>query len=251
MVSVEFSAKMMESLHFLEKHLLSDPRFTVPRIDSDGNEIKTLSALSLAMGVDLDTAAAYALQGKTNEDLKTAAQAHLIPAVDFTPLEDYGYALDKVKRILAGNVESKGVRMVRTVSGARRFQQPKGSIITDDDSPPLDALVALTNDVPGYEKIGDQSGNVFYVGQENGEWVIRDPLTNAVIHKAPDESDALQWLNAKVGGETDTEEDLAGPKLKPAEQEIVNGLGKERGIAYYDMRKRGIPHDAALRKLKV
>jgi hypothetical protein len=82
----------------------------------------------------------------------------------------------------------------------RRFGLDKGSIIVDDNVQPLDALRAVTNDIRGYEKVADSSGNAYYVGKENGVYVARNPLDNSIMYQDADERAVFEWLNKKVGG---------------------------------------------------
>jgi HK97 family phage portal protein len=109
-------------------------------------------------------------------------------------------SVDGVLSSFVDDVETKRIRFVRTVSGVRRFGLDKGSIIVDDNVQPLDALRAVTNDIRGYEKVADSSGNAYYVGKENGVYVARNPLDNSIMYQDADERAVFEWLNKKVGG---------------------------------------------------
>lgn len=104
--------------------------------------------------------------------------------------------------------ESKTMKIVRTVGGARRYGQPKGSIIVRDGKDPLDALVALPNDREGYEKVADLNGNVYYVGfvkdpKGNEKWVV-ETADGQKAKEANSSEIAFSWLNNQVGGNSAT-----------------------------------------------
>ena len=171
------------------------------------------------------------------------------------------------------NNDTKVIKIVRTVSGMRRYQQDKGSIIIRDGEAPLDAITAVANDIPGYEKVVDGSGNVFYVGSENGGWVIRNPKTNELMHTTYSEEDAFIWLNKLAGGgkgslvdgpnpfrsspnvkPTDSERrrnlrrDLSDPRynLSVTEATAVDNMDDDGLAAYQHNRDRGLDHRAAM-----
>lgn len=72
MTTVTFSAQMMETLSFLSKNMTAYPDFSLPRLTSMGEEIKSIDELSAAMGIDRKVAAAYAIQSD-NEALMDEA----------------------------------------------------------------------------------------------------------------------------------------------------------------------------------
>jgi len=114
--------------------------------------------------------------------------------------------------------ETKVMRIVRTVGGARRFGQPKGSIIVRDGQNPLDALVALPNDREGYEKVADQDGNVYYVGfvkdnKGNEKWIVESGQSGEALHAEDTAEDIFAWLNTQVGG--------SGGKQKERQADVI------------------------------
>lgn len=193
-------------------------------------------------------------------------------------------AFNVAGKINAGEpIEYKKVKMVRTASGMRRYGQDKGSIIIKDGEKPLDALTALNNDIQGYEKLGDKNGNTYYIGMEEGRFVVRNPADNSLMFETPNESDAYNWLNKKVGGGDSSvgdnpspfdaspnkkpgdsqerekiREDLSaetqdqgrlgkGPDLDVAQAVAVDSLTDDEMAKYQRYRQRGLDHREAYR----
>lgn len=195
-----------------------------------------------------------------------------VPSLD-GHLPVYYTALDVLKKVEAGRyTELKTVKIVRTVSGMRRYQQDKGSIIMRDGEAPLSGITAVTNDVPGYEKVEDNNGNPYYIGNENGSWVVRDPKTNEVMHTTANEEDIYIWLNNLLGGQAESSDNNpfdSSPYNKPTDsQERRNirvtlgsekyGLDVDQAVAvdqmgdvginqYREYRDRGMDHSEALK----
>ena len=186
---VEFSPELMKVLSVLgtlevtEKEL---PKYTV-----DGQDIATVKQLSNAMGIDEDVAALYGLV-HGNGELKEESYTLLTDKFRFRNLT----VSDYIEKII--QTESKRVRLVRTVLGARRFSQPRGSIIVTDGEAPLNNLRALPNDVRGYDKLTDSKGRIFYVGEEANRWVVRAPGQHDPIFVGDADKDVYRWLNNAV-----------------------------------------------------
>lgn len=204
MKSARFSAQMMQTLAYLSKNMLAQPQATLPKYTSMGEEIKTIEELANVMGVNDKIAAAFVIQNETNAELKSDAIEVLKPGI-YNAFEDgyepiVHYAYDVANKTI---IEEKRVRMVRGTSGANYFKQPVGSIIVSDGAKPLDALLAATNDVPGYQKVMDKNGNAYYIGKEQGYWVVRSGANKMILYHdagSDGERQSLYWLNTQLGG---------------------------------------------------
>lgn len=273
-------AKSIEAINFLYKHLFDDPAqnpVNIPKITPNGIEVTNIKQLSSLLGVDTNTASYYVIQDPTSpNELKSQAKEVINPGIFVASDDAYLPVTHKAYEIMHNPhiVEEKRIRMVRTISGVRRFKQRAGSIIVNDGESPLDALTALKNDVPGYEKVGSKSGGVFYVGREKGKWVVRDPLNGTIIHSGDKEEDTYKWLNTHAGGSETTssegkkptqasqvlgrvessqsrltdEQTLAKDKTLTVQQaRLVNKLTTPQLAIYRGLRERGIDHDTALK----
>ena len=275
---IKLSPELVSGLNWLYKHLLDDPAknpTNTPKITPNGTEVKTLSQVSKIMGVDTNIAAHFVLQDpNANETLKTEAKEVAFPGVYLSDQDSFDPVLHQAYEITTKDVsalEQKRIRMVRTVSGVRRFRQGRGSIIVTDGEPPLNALVALPNDVRGYEKVASKGGRIFYVGHENGKWVVRDPRIKDAIFRGGSEEEAFRWLNKEVGGEGGktpseqgsgpvldqaeqdrqaTESERADRPLSDNEQSALREMGKEDLNLYKKLRQRGLGHTEVLALLK-
>lgn len=223
MEKVTLSAKTVESINYLYKHLFDQPKPTsVPKFSPMGEQVTQVKDISAMMGIDKKVAAVYVLQDPAaSSELKEDAREVLNPGIFVASDDVYLPVVHKAYDIISNpfTVEEKRIRMVRSVAGVRRFQQDRGSIIVDDGEPPLDALIALDNDIPGYEKIGDKSGHVYYIGREEGGWVVRDPSSGQVIHRGGTEQDSFRWLNQKAGGTVSGNVDRTKPQKLAREAE--------------------------------
>ena len=189
----EFSARMMTSLSYLSSHLL-EPEVSskaLPNVNADGELIDNLKSLSVALGVDEQTAALYVLDTKDHNLSEVAVSQFQPDYFGSSTIDSY------VKRIVTGT-EVKRVRLVRSILGSRRFGQPRGTIIVNDGEEPIKNLIAVANDVPGYDKVADYSGRYYYIGEERGRWVVRVPGQKDPAHFAKDEKEAYYWLDAAV-----------------------------------------------------
>jgi hypothetical protein len=52
--------------------------------------------------------------------------------------------------------------------------------------------------VRGYDKVGDQKGRIFYIGEEANRWVVREPGNHKPIFVANSDKEAYVWLNNAV-----------------------------------------------------
>lgn len=237
MTSVKFSAKMMQSLVALDKSMLTQSKVTVPQLTSMGDEIKTISELADVMGLDKKIAAAYAIQADSSAELKDDAANILFPGI-YNAFEDGYEAIQAYADQIAKKnyIEEKRVRVVRNSQGESYFKQPAGSIIVGAGNQPLDALIALKNDVAGYQKVSDKHGNVYYVGNENGQWVVRSGASRQILyHEAGKDGQrqSLYWLNSKVGGSSMKSISDEVEVKKQYSQMTVNKLGKN-GHAFHN-----------------
>lgn len=191
MASIIISANILNDLSFLSKHLLDDPKtdYTkLPLVSADGSNIVDIKTLAAVMNVTDTIASVYATQDPS--------------------------ASNELKQDAINHIDQKWIRMVRTPAGVRKFKQKQGSIIVDDGEEPLDAITALPNDVPGYEKIADKNGVVYYVGNENGKWSVRTIAGNtaATLYSGDSLEDSLYWLNSRAGG---IDKNTNGTEQKP------------------------------------
>ena len=194
---VELSPRMLTAMHYLAKHL-GETKPSVkelPKYTVDGEPITSVKELATSMGVDTRVAALYALQNKRDE-LQEEALGQFSRFGHIQNLSIDGY-IAKITRI---KPETKRVRLVRTVMGARRFSQPRGSIIVTDGEAPLDNLAAMPNDVRGYDKVTDSKGRIFYIGEEANRWVVRAPGQHEPLFIGDSDRDAYYWLNNAVVG---------------------------------------------------
>ena len=276
---ITLSPEIVSRIHYLHKHLFDNPidnPTNVPKISPIGTEIKDLGQLSRIMGVDKIVTAHYVLQDPSaSAELKTQAKEVSRPGIyhadedAFEPIMHQEHDID-TKHIQ--DSEQKRIRMVRTVSGVRRFRQKRGSIIVTDGEPPLNGLVALPNDVRGYEKVASRNGRVFYVGHEIDKWVVRDPQTRDTIFKGDSEEAAFRWLNQKVGGASSGKEPVEagdGPVLTESEQQdraaekekqstpltaveeaAIRKMNSDDLNLYKKLRQRGLGHNEILALLK-
>jgi hypothetical protein len=195
---------MMQSLAFLSKDILADPSFTLPKMTSMGDEVKTVTELASVMGIDSKVAAAYVINSDASDELKADAIKTLQTTSESAFAEGIGPVIEYAHKIARKDfIESKRIRMVRNASGSKYFGQPVGSIIVGDGQQPLDAIAAAPNDVPGYEKVVDRQGNPYYIGREGNRWVVRSGVTKGVLYESDSEHgeiESLTWLNTKLGG---------------------------------------------------
>jgi hypothetical protein len=194
---VEFSPRMMRSLSYLQRNLTNDVLTAkdLPKVNADGSEIVTLKQLQTAMGVDIATAAVYVLQAKGHPLALEAEEQFGVDYFGLASIENY------TKKILDMQPGTKRVRLVQTILGARRFGQPRGSIIVDDGQEPLRNIRILVSDVPGYDKVADQTGRVYYIGEEANRWVVRDPTNPKIkLFEGKSDKDAYRWLDEYVSG---------------------------------------------------
>lgn len=202
---VRIKASLISSINYLRKHLYDSPAdnpTNVPKVTPDGTMVKTVNQVAALMNTDIKTASLYICQDP-NADifLKTIAKNNIKPGIFVAPDDAYLPVLNKVEDILTNNIDTKRIRMVRTAAGVRKFSQPQGSIIVTDGQAPLDGLVALPNDVPGFEKIAARNGAIFYVGNAGkNKWVVYDPQNQQALHVAKTQIEGFQWLNNFVGG---------------------------------------------------
>lgn len=136
--------------------------------------------------------------------------------------------------------EVKAIKFVRTVAGMRKYQQDKGSIIIRDGAQPLDALVAMPNDIAGYEKVSDKNGNDYYIGREGQGWVIRNPQSGEIMNTTAREEDAFAWLNEKVGGRegglsTPHDPFASSPNVKPNDSQERRNLRRALSDPNYEL----------------
>lgn len=188
----EFSARMMSALSYLSKDIVANTK-SLPKVTVNGEEIVNLKQLSGAMGVDTETAALYVLDQKSHP-LMGEAIAQFEPDY-FEKADIDGY----VRKILNMKPGTKRVRLVQTILGARRFGQPRGSIIVDDGEEPLKNIRVVLSKVPGYDAVADQKGRIFYIGEEANRWVVRDPNNPKIkLYEGKDEKEVYRWLDNYV-----------------------------------------------------
>lgn len=181
----------------------SEKAIKTPKIAPNGTKLTKLKQIADIMQVDMKIAAYYVLEDETSDDfLKAQAKSEIslgyyVAADDsFIPVINKAYNLINNEE----KVEIKDIRLVRTSNGVRRYRQKQGTIIVRDGKSSLDKLTALPNDIRGYDKVADPRGNVYYIGNENGNWVVRSPTSPDAMHQAADQEGAFTWLNQKVGG---------------------------------------------------
>lgn len=196
-MNIVLSPSMLTAMHYLAKHLGDQNviRKNVPKYNLDGEPITSIKELADAMGVDTKVAALYALEHKRAE-LQDEALEQFNGFGPMPNLSVEGY----IQKIIRINPEKKRVRLVRTVLGARRFSQPRGSIIVTDGQAPLDNIMAMPNDVRGYDKVTDSKGRIFYIGEEANRWVVRAPGQHEPLFVGDSDRDAYYWLNDAVVG---------------------------------------------------
>lgn len=194
--TLELTPQLLTSMNYLAKNIGKElPVKSVPRYNFDGEEISELKQLAVVMGIPESVASLYAMRDGTPE-LKAQGLEYVTDNVLFRNLSVNEY----IQKILSTDVEKKKVRLVRTVLGARRFSQPRGSIIVTDGEAPLNNIRALPNDVRGYDKLTDSKGRVFYIGEEANRWVVRAPGQHKPLFYGDSDKDAYYWLdNAVVG----------------------------------------------------
>lgn len=190
---MQISARALTAIH----SLLSATQLTgskeLPKYTIDGEPISSVKELAAAMGVDTKVAAVYAISHK---EFNAEAFDILVDSQTFKNLTVDQY----IYKIMGMNAESKRVRLVRTVLGARRFSQPRGSIIVTDGQAPMNNIRALPNDVRGYDKVSDSKGRIFYIGEEANRWVVRSPRDHRPLFVGDSDRDAYIWLNDAVVG---------------------------------------------------
>ena len=194
---ITLSAQMLTSAHTLSK-MIGEPRRSaaeLPKYNLDGEPIGSVKELANTMGVDLKVAALYAID-RNREELLDEAKVLLTPSLGKKHLSVQQY-VDEVTKI---NPQTKRVRLVRTILGARRFSQPRGSIIVTDGDAPLNNLRVLPNDVRGYDKVTDSKGRIFYIGEEANRWVVRAPGQHQPLFVGDSDKDAYYWLDQAVVG---------------------------------------------------
>jgi hypothetical protein len=232
MDKILLEASIVEKLHYLHKHLFDNPLenpTNVPKIGPNGKEIVKIGQIANILGVNRKIAAHYVLQDpNASKELKIDAKEVLEPGIYISADDSYLPVLHQAYSILNKplNTQKKGIRLVRTTNGVRRYRQKQGTIIIRDGESPLDALTALPNDVPGYEKLSDKDGNVYYIGNENGSWVVRDPKNNTIVFAGESEEESFTWLNREVGGKARSS---SKEKDKPAGGATGTGSRTERG----------------------
>lgn len=190
---VEFSPALLTAMHSVVDNTFASKE--LPKYTLDGDEITSVKELAVAMGVDAKVAALYALERKRIE-LADEALSLLSGPNEMKNLSVERY----IREIIGIKPEKKRVRLVRTVLGARRFSQPRGSIIVTDGQAPLDNIMAAPNDVRGYDKVTDSKGRIFYIGEEANRWVVRAPGQQEPLFVGDSDRDAYYWLNDAVVG---------------------------------------------------
>jgi hypothetical protein len=204
MTKIVLNADIVSKMNFLYKHLLDDPAqnpTTTPKVDPLGNEIKSIKQVASILGVEPRIAGFYVLQDPTAApSLKEMAREAVVPGIYVAPEDGFIPVLHKARTILSGDIDKKSVRIVRTVAGSRKYGQPLGAVILRDGNQTLNNITALPNDVPGFQKMQDKAGTIYYVGRRAGTYYVIDPAQDKILHTAKVEQGAYNWLNDHAGG---------------------------------------------------
>lgn len=155
---------------------------------------------------------------------------------DLSPME---------RKAIEDDMERKA-RYVRTPAGVRRFKRPIGAIILPRGMGSLDQIRIKDPVFKGFDLVEDRKGNLYDVGKDDstGKYVaLKHNTWDDQVEPQDSLDKALEALNEKLGGGTNSDEEKPAKKAKkPAPKKTPEPQGdapaSDDNVASSDPRKR-------------